>query len=257
MATRPPPPVGYVRITASDPPLEITARLSDERPDVSSGSGGWDSVERPRRRPLTSWKGAPQRTLTLPLLVDGFLLDDQTDAGKQIEDAISVVQRMGQPSASDGEPPQLKLHVQGGHVPYSGLTWVVGDIAWGDALMNLDGNRVRQAFTLTLLEYVQDIYLAERSAANRRRRKKRPKKHGASAKRVVAKRSAKPKRKAPHALLLAGALAAGGEDFGTGEDLLSIAARELGDAARWVEIAELNGLRDPRAISPGQVLRLP
>ncbi len=154
-------------------------------------------------------------------------------------------------------PPQLKLHVRGGHVPYSGLTWVVADIGWGDALMNEDGNRVRQQFTLTLLEYVQDVYLAERSAANRRRRKKRPKKHGASAKRVVAKRKSKPKRTAPHALLLAGDLENGAADFGQGEDLLSIAARELGDADRWVEIAELNGLRDPRAVTPGQVLRLP
>jgi nucleoid-associated protein YgaU len=39
--------------------------------------------------------------------------------------------------------------------------------------------------------------------------------------------------------------------------LLAIAARELGDADRWVELAELNGLRDPRAITPGQVIRLP
>jgi nucleoid-associated protein YgaU len=32
---------------------------------------------------------------------------------------------------------------------------------------------------------------------------------------------------------------------------------ELGDASRWVEIAHLNGLRDPRATTPGKVIRLP
>jgi nucleoid-associated protein YgaU len=31
----------------------------------------------------------------------------------------------------------------------------------------------------------------------------------------------------------------------------------LGDARRWREIADLNGIRDPRAITVGQVLRLP
>ena len=44
---------------------------------------------------------------------------------------------------------------------------------------------------------------------------------------------------------------------GLGDDLLSVAARELGDADRWVEIAQLNGIRDPRTIAEGQVLRLP
>jgi nucleoid-associated protein YgaU len=42
-----------------------------------------------------------------------------------------------------------------------------------------------------------------------------------------------------------------------GEDLLSVAARELGDASRWHEIADLNGIRDPRAITRAQVIRLP
>lgn len=42
-----------------------------------------------------------------------------------------------------------------------------------------------------------------------------------------------------------------------GDTLLSIAARELGSATRYTELAALNDIRDPRRLRPGQVLRLP
>jgi LysM repeat protein len=42
-----------------------------------------------------------------------------------------------------------------------------------------------------------------------------------------------------------------------GDTLSAIAARYLGRASRWPEIARLNGVRDPRMLRVGQVLRLP
>ena len=89
-------------------------------------------------------------------------------------------------------------------------------------------------------------------------KKKATKKKGAKAKRHIAKRSARKRRTSPSLLTTGGsARDVGGYEFGAGESLVEIAADELGDASRWREIAELNGLRDPQAISPGQVLRLP
>jgi nucleoid-associated protein YgaU len=41
-----------------------------------------------------------------------------------------------------------------------------------------------------------------------------------------------------------------------GDTLTSIAARELGDVTKWVKIAALNGIRDPRALTVGQVIQL-
>ena len=41
------------------------------------------------------------------------------------------------------------------------------------------------------------------------------------------------------------------------ETLSDIAARELGSASRWMEIAELNVLADPGALTIGQALRIP
>jgi nucleoid-associated protein YgaU len=42
-----------------------------------------------------------------------------------------------------------------------------------------------------------------------------------------------------------------------GDTLWSIAASKLGDGNRWREIATLNALRRPDAITPGQTLKLP
>jgi hypothetical protein len=249
------PAVGWVTIVSADPPLSVTARLGDERPDVSSGFGGWEAIERPRRKPLTSWKSAPGLQLVLPIVLDGWT------TRSSVERDIDAIEQMGQPLAANREPPQLRISSTGGAVPYQGRTWVLGDLSFGDALMDdATGNRLRQFLTLTLWEYVEDRYLIERSAANRRRSlaAAKKKRQGAKAKRIVAKRSSKGKKSTGRAVTRVGlAVGESASDFGQGEDLATIAARELGDPARWVEIAQLNGLRDPQAITPGQVLRLP
>jgi LysM repeat protein len=43
----------------------------------------------------------------------------------------------------------------------------------------------------------------------------------------------------------------------SGDTLWSIAQRELNSGSRYIEIADLNGIKDPNRISVGQVLRLP
>lgn len=42
-----------------------------------------------------------------------------------------------------------------------------------------------------------------------------------------------------------------------GEDLVLVALKFYGDAGAWTRIGDLNGIRDPRAVQPGTVLRLP
>jgi len=239
--------LGWVRIYTRDPPLLVRARLGEDRPTVESGYGGWAEVERPRRKPLTTFKAPPALRMTLPILLDNFV------DGRSIEADLTRLERMARPLASDGEPPRVWIAAKGGAIPYQGLAWVIDAIEWGDALMNGSGNRVRQAATLSLLEYVEDVYLTEKSAAQRRRSKSAAtkSKKGAPSKRITAGRK---KAKAPGPGLRAADPA---DDFGAGEDLASIAARVLGDADRWPEIAELNGIRDPASIRPGQVLRLP
>jgi len=240
------PPIGYVRVYTIDPPLSVIAHLAEDRPEVTQGYGGWEEVARPRRPPITTFKGSPALHLSLSLLLDGWA------TGRSVEHDITALQRMGSPTAASGEPPRLHIQAKGQAIPYQARRWVVDTITWGDAMMNKNGDRVRQHATLALIEYVEDVHLQERSAANRRRTKAKAfkSKRGAAHKRIQAKHSHKPK-KASRSSAIADS------SFGMGESLADIAARELGDASRWPEIAKLNGLRDPSAVKPGQVLRLP
>jgi hypothetical protein len=239
-----PPPAGFVRITSADPPVAITARLSDARPNVTAGYGGWQEIARPRRRPLSVWTGSPGLRMDLPLLLDRFA------AGTSIERQITQIESLALPTAADGSPPRVRFAARGGAVPHQNRVWVVDTVAWGDALMNRAGDRTRQQVTLSMLEWIADVRVTEKATSTQlRRQQARAKtKPGAAAKRVVAGHG-RPKS--------GGHSRAAADTFGAGEDLLSIAARELGDADRWIEIAQLNNLRDPRAIQPGQVLRLP
>lgn len=219
----------YVTIQCDDPPGNVTALLGMERPDVSAGYGGWEEVERPRRSTVTSWKGQPARRLSLSILLDNLV------EGRSIEGDIRRLERMALPRP-DGPPPTVTLAAVGGVIPWKSATWVIDGIAWGDALMNSHGNRVRQAATITFLQYVSDELL-QASPAKKRRKQKRDRDGAVHGVRVSAKKKRYVVKR--------------------GQTLRSIAAKELGNSKYWTVIADLNNLRDPRSIKVGQTLRLP
>jgi LysM domain len=241
---RPPQP-GYVELSSNDPPVNLSVRLYD-RPNVTQGFGGWAEVARPRRSTLTTWTGAPALRMDLPVLLDQFRV------GSSIERRLAQLERLATATASDGNPPRVRVRTTGAAVPYQGRVWVVDQLTWGDALMNHAGNRVRQQVTLGLLEYIADVRIAELPPAMKQRATKNAAKTkaGAASKRITV---------GPGAIAVTGphARAAPAGTLPPATDLLTIAARELGDADRWVEIAALNGIRDPRSLQPGQVIRLP
>ena len=118
--------------------------------------------------------------------------------------------------------------------------------------MNTRGNRTRQQVVISLLEYVADVRVDQDSPSQLQQLKAvaAKTKSGAARKRIIASRA----RGTSYRPGTPGTVTVG---FGEGDDLLSIAAKELGDAKRWPEIAKLNGIRDPRSVVPGQVIRLP
>lgn len=238
----------YVRITCDDPPTDIRALLGEERPDISSGYGGWEEVERPRRKTVVTWRGMPARRLQVSILIDNWT------AGTSIEWTIRQLEYLALPREG-GQPPVVRIDAAGGALPWQSRRWVIDAISWGDALMNVYGNRVRQAATLTFLEYVSD-QLIDRIPPSKKRRQKKKRATGASTKKGAKQKRQALKRKKKHAGSGARAVSTATMTF-DGEDLLAVAARELGDARRWREIADLNDIRDPRAVRAGQVLRLP
>src|SRR5262245_9577091 len=99
--------LGRVRVRCDDPDLRAQARLAAERPTVDQGYGGWEEVARPRRAPLTTFRGSPAIHLTLPLLLDGWA------AGNVVEDDIDALTRMARPQLDSGEPPLVQITARG------------------------------------------------------------------------------------------------------------------------------------------------
>ena len=120
-------------------------------PDDSGGVGGWESIPRPRRASAAAWVGSPERTIALPLELNGI------DGGGPLVDLSTTEQvrrvlSWGVKDKDTGQPPILQ--VIGVERVSPDDRWVLQDIAWGEFDRNDDGVLVRQALTLTLLRYV-------------------------------------------------------------------------------------------------------
>lgn len=226
-------PVGWARLQAEDnPTLSILVELGEAAPQVTQGYGGWDEIERRGRVSLTSWAGFKPVGIDLELSLDDFA------AGKSVEPVIDVLEALAGRGrkATGGQPPVLIVDTAGvmPHDAHSDpdTRWVIQDLAWADddsTIVNEHGNRVRANVTVSLLQHVSDDRLQDRALAARVKLQAQQKTSGAKRRYTVK----------------------------TGDTLISIARRQLGDPGKWVQLAKLNGLRDPRAVKPGAQIRLP
>jgi hypothetical protein len=238
------PSLGWIYIWSDSPPYSLTCLLGDGSPTPSKGQqayGGWEGKKRKRRRSLTEWPGVDGLSIDVPILIDNFA------SGHSIEPQITQLERMAgrmRPGTPDHEPPLVNFESMG-VVPHDNhrepqTEWVIANLDWGDADRNIEGNRIRQAITVTFLEYIEDDDLAGLTSAQRRKLKKQKK----SVKKGKGSKGAKTKRYLVK---------------GSNETMESIAARELGKSSRWHEIQRLNPeYRDPTAvIKAGKIVNLP
>lgn len=194
-----------------------------------SGGGGWAVVSRPKRKGGTRWEGQDPYTMSIPCLLDGFRED------RSIEADYEFLRRMYRvPTPQTGEPAVVRIS---GPVPLTQLRWVIQNVSEGSAETRADGQRTRQFLTVDLLEYVAMDVLIEKQATS-------PAK---VAQQRVATGTTPTAPTSTQRIHVAQA----------GDSLSVIAARLLGNANRWPEIATLNGLRDPNRVNAGQQLRMP
>ena len=151
-------------------------------------------------------------------LVVPILFDGWEDQESQ-EGDIDKLEQMALPTSPGGEPPVVTIN---GAVPWKDLPWVIETIDWGDAIYARRNpiQRYRQYATITFLRKVKEDVAAAKVFRDK----------GKGYRTYVVKR---------------------------GDTLRKIAAHQLGDSARWREIARINKIRDPRSIRPGQRLRIP
>lgn len=221
-------PIGWIRMRPEDDPdLVLLVELGNAHPRPTQGlGGGWQVIDRPGRTGITYWSGHQ------PMAYDIELFFDDPDE-KSVEDALETLEGMaGRGTKRHGtEPPLLKVDTSG-LMPHDfhsdpDTRWVINgwDEANGedDPLVNDHGNRYRQTVTVTLMQFVADERVSSLSANLFLTQKPKGKTYRVKA----------------------------------GETLIMIAAKQLGDASRWQDIADKNNLRDPRSIRQGALLRLP
>lgn len=227
------PPVRFrsqATLTQVSPPgRTLRFALDPQVLTPSPGVGGWEQVAHARREATTEWTGSPAGTLDVELLLD------RVRFGEDVDDACRVLEVWGQVQPGQREPAVLRL----AWGPYAAARYVLNGLSYGDARRDEQGRRLRQVVTVTLLEYRR----AELALS-------------------PARRATRPTAPAPAG---SGRPSSGAQPRPSGrtytvrrgDTLQRIAAAELGRAARWPEIARLNGLRDPNRLAVGQRLRLP
>lgn len=147
-------PPGYVRLTCDDPPLDVYALLGEGSPHYTGGFGGWEITARPRQKGMTIWQGTEPLALELPLMLDGFATQSSQEP---------VLGKLYAVARGDDESPPGVVRVQG--IPLAASRWVIESLELGDAILSSSGERLRQALTLTLREYVPPSYLQLRRGA--------------------------------------------------------------------------------------------
>lgn len=217
-----------------DGSLSLELAYGDGSPTVTDGYGGWITIDRYRRRPITEWQGPGPLRIQIPVAFENWAAGE----GVQLEQDIRALEQMagldGPVKGHHGllrEPPRLIVD-SGGFIPHdfhdaSQLRWVIEELQWAEgSLRNKAGNRLRQPATITILNYQADDALESQSATLKRR---------------AGKRKGKTYKTHP------------------GDTLSKVAAKQLGSAKKWRALRKLNPkFRDPGKVLPTHtVLKLP
>lgn len=222
-APRTPAP-GMVSFFALDGSMELVCLMGNGPAQLTGGIGGWQEEARRGLSPATWWDSPSSYRQAVPVLFEG---------PSSQEGPINMLWRMAR--SPGGRVPPPALIVTGPAVHRADLTWVIEGLDWGSNVIRKDvtGDRVRQDVTVNLLQYSEAETIVERSPSNRAASQ------GASQKATRGPTTYRVKE----------------GDNG----LAQIAARPeiYGDASQWKRIANANGIRDPKAIRVGQVLKIP
>jgi nucleoid-associated protein YgaU len=205
-------------IRTADKKYTLTATLGPTQPSISDGRGGWTEVARPRKAAIAEWQGVSLIKASLEIVLDAWRTGGTTTRDQATVNAIA-------PLSPKAEPPTVYIY----GVPQipSTIPWLVQAVTWSDWLERTDGQPARVTVAFDLLERRFGEVVTRTSATKR-----------------STVRNGTPARTRTYTMK-------------AGDTLSSVAARMLGKASRWPEIAKLNGLRSTQKIKVGFKLRLP
>lgn len=216
-------------ISAGTAEVIVFGFYTDEAPSFSGGYGGREPQARPKKVSLTPWAGRQPFTLNVPMLL--------SNRGDSITDFIRAIHNIGSGNGqtvgptgkvtADTEPQLLNVQARGLRFPdHAAKTWAIEDVQWGQLWRRADFAPRQQLVTLTFQEQpTGDILTAPTLSATQR---------GKVRHYTVTK-----------------------EDLKAHRGLTGIAAKQLGDPNRWVDIAALNHISRSSQLKAGMVLTLP
>jgi hypothetical protein len=188
----------------------FSVRAGDKPPDVKKAYAEFDTVSVPGRVALNRFLGYPPIQIDLDIQFDAFG-QEGPNAGYvaqqgTIEDRITALERMAgrglYPGAGFGPPAVIVVNTtddKGAIVPLIPVAyqWTpqhqnapafrITNIAWGDALRNQAGYRVRQPATVTITQYTPLVFV-QRSVSTRFQMAATPKKKSTPPARKAAKK---------------------------------------------------------------------
>lgn len=145
-----------------NPEISVRVGLGDGGAAITDGYARWTVVDRDGKHSITDFAGQPPYQQTIPVLFDGW--KGSIKASSSVERDIKQLERLATIPQGGHHPRIVRLT---GNVRRLDLRWVIqGPIAWatGPGWEELitdpnTGVRYRQAATVTLLAYKQDVLL--------------------------------------------------------------------------------------------------
>jgi len=211
--------------------LSVRFSWDPERLRVGRVASEWETVRIPRRRSVPEFQGVPLRTVDFELLLDGYYREPG-----QITSVASdrqTLERMAAPvgGRDSGNKPHLVRIVRVRPWWVGRVRWLIRDLVEldEDFIVVPGSGIVRCRYAIELLEFREEELLrlpvqeVRRESDAESEKKSQPKIHT-----VVA-----------------------------GDTLWALADRYLGSGTRWKEIADKNGVRDPRRLQIGTELKIP
>jgi LysM repeat protein len=213
-----------VNFFALDASVSLTVRMGHGPATLTGGSGGWIEETRRGLSPVVWWDSPSAYRQSIPVLFEG---------SEEQEGSIQALQLLAGPDRKHPRTPPPIIMIAGPAIWRADLQWVIEAIEPGSNVVRRadDGKVMKQDYVVKLLEYNGVDVLIERSPSRK----------------ASSESSNRPSQSRRTYRVKAG------------DTLPNIAARPdvYGDSTKWKRIANANGIRDPRTLKVGQVLKIP
>lgn len=214
------------------------SRTGGQSASASSGGGGWQIIDRSRRKAATEWFDYYPYVMHFTCMLTGAQLGGTPLTPASVEGWITTLESFEIPTPGSS-PPQPPILTVSGPVQHTDAFWVCSALTFpndeGSVIRNTSAQRTQQTFTIELTEFSPSYAIA-----------------GATLPPAVQAALTSSTTTGPTAL-------SSGHNYTVvvGDTFQSIAATQLGNVTLWPTIPLINGLPNSTILVPGTTLIIP